>query len=37
MAETFFRKYAPEGYMAISAGTRPAEEINPVAIQAMKE
>jgi arsenate reductase len=37
MAEGFFRKYAPRGYMTISAGTRPAGEINPVAIQAMKE
>ena len=35
MAEGFFRKYAPRGYSAISAGTRPAAgEINPLAIQA---
>jgi protein-tyrosine-phosphatase len=37
MAEGFFRKYAPEGYLAISAGTMPAGPINPVAIQVMKE
>jgi arsenate reductase (thioredoxin) len=37
IAEAFFRKYAPGGYLAISAGTSPAGEINPVAIQAMKE
>ena len=37
MAEGFFRKYAPKGYTAISAGTRPAAEINPLAVQAMKE
>jgi arsenate reductase len=37
MAEGFFRKYAPEGYLAISAGTVPAGEINPVAIQVMEE
>src|SRR5688572_21697930 len=37
MAEGFFKKYAPKGYTAASAGTRPAGEINPVAIQAMKE
>ncbi|AIF82141.1 protein-tyrosine-phosphatase [Candidatus Nitrososphaera evergladensis SR1] len=37
MAEGFFRKYAPKGYRAISAGTRPAQEINPLAVQAMKE
>jgi arsenate reductase len=38
MAEGFFnQKYAPKGYRAISAGTRPASQINPVAIQAMNE
>jgi len=37
MAEGFIRKYAPKGYLAISAGTMPAGEINPVAIQVMKE
>jgi arsenate reductase len=29
IAEAFFRKYAPRCYLAISAGTRPAGEINP--------
>jgi arsenate reductase (thioredoxin) len=33
MAEGFFRKYAPRGYLTISAGTRPAGEINPLTIQ----
>jgi protein-tyrosine-phosphatase len=37
MAEGFFNKYAPKGYRAISAGTRPTSQINPLAIQAMKE
>ena len=37
MAEGFFRKYAPRGYMTLSAGTRPVGEINPIAIQVMKE
>lgn len=38
MAEGFFnQKYAPKGYRAISAGTRPASQINPLAIEAMKE
>lgn len=37
MAEGFFNKYAPKGYSAVSAGTRPAGEINPVAIQVMNE
>jgi arsenate reductase (thioredoxin) len=39
MAEAFFRRYAPqeEGYEPLSAGTRPSGEINPLAIQVMKE
>ena len=30
MAEGFFRKYAPRGYSALSAGTKPSGEINPL-------
>ena len=37
MAEGFFRKYSPDGYEPISAGTKPTSQINPVAIQAMNE
>jgi arsenate reductase (thioredoxin) len=38
MAEGFFnQKYAPKDYRAISAGTRPASQINPLAAQVMKE
>jgi arsenate reductase (thioredoxin) len=37
MAEGFFKKYAPKGYAPLSAGTRPTPEINPVAVEAMKE
>ena len=38
MAEGFFnQKYAPEGYRAISAGTKPVSQINPLAVQVMKE
>ena len=38
MAEGFFNgKYAPRGYRAISAGTRPTLQINPLAAQVMKE
>ncbi|MGA8912016.1 MAG: arsenate reductase ArsC [Nitrososphaeraceae archaeon] len=37
MAEGLFRKYAPQGYAALSAGTKPSGQINPLAIQAMKE
>lgn len=38
MAEGFFnQKYAPKGYRAISAGTRPVSQINPLAVQVMEE
>ena len=37
MAEGFFRKYSPEGYEPLSAGTRPVSSINPLAIEAMRE
>ena len=37
MAEGFFKKLAPSDYDGISAGTKPVSEINPLAIQAMKE
>ena len=38
MAEGFFNyKYAPKGYRAISAGTRPVSQVNPLAVQVMKE
>jgi len=37
MAEGFFRKYAPRGYATLSAGTKPSGEINPLAIEVMKE
>src|SRR5918995_881200 len=37
MAEGFFTKYAPEGYEPVSAGTKPVSQINPLAIQVMKE
>jgi protein-tyrosine-phosphatase len=37
MAEGFFNKNAPEGYRAISAGTKPISQINPVVIEVMKE
>ena len=33
----FFRKYAPEDYEPLSAGTKPTSEVNPIVIQAMKE
>jgi arsenate reductase (thioredoxin) len=37
MAEGLFRKYAPRGYLTVSAGTKPSGEINPIVIQAMRE
>ena len=37
MAEAFFRRYAQESFDVRSMGTRPASEINPVAVQAMAE
>jgi arsenate reductase (thioredoxin) len=38
MAEGFFnKKYAPKGYRAISAGTRPVSQISPLAVQTMNE
>jgi arsenate reductase len=37
MAEGFFNKYAPGRYQAISAGIKPVSEVNPVAIEAMRE
>lgn len=37
MAEGFFNKYAPGRYHAISAGIKPVAEINPLAIEAMRE
>lgn len=33
----FNQKYRPKGYRAISAGTRPATRINPIAVKVMKE
>ena len=37
MAEGFFRKYAPSGYEPQSAGTKPIDAVNPLAITAMRE
>jgi arsenate reductase (thioredoxin) len=37
MAEAFFNKHASPGYRAVSAGTRPAGQINPLAVQVMQE
>ena len=37
IAEGFFRKYAPEGYEPLSAGTKPVSQINPLAVRGMNE
>ena len=37
MAEGFFNISAPEGYRAVSGGTKPVSQINPVVIDVMKE
>ena len=37
MAEAFFRKYMPKGFEAISAGTKPSTQVNPIVSQAMNE
>jgi len=37
MAESFFNKLASGKAQAISAGTQPADSVNPVVVEAMKE
>ncbi|MFQ6075517.1 MAG: arsenate reductase ArsC [Candidatus Bathyarchaeia archaeon] len=37
MAEAFFNTMAPKGLRALSAGTRPAERVNPKAVEVMRE
>jgi arsenate reductase (thioredoxin) len=37
MAEAFFRKYAPDNYEDISAGTHHISQINPIVVQAMNQ
>ncbi len=37
MAEAFFNRMAAGKAMALSAGTRPSEGINPIVVKAMKE
>jgi arsenate reductase (thioredoxin) len=37
MAEGFFRKYTSKDYETISAGTVPTSQINPIAVEVMKE
>lgn len=37
MAEAFFKKYMPKGFVAISAGTKPSQKINPIVAKVMME
>ena len=37
MAEAFFKKYMPKGFEAISAGTNPSTQVNPIVSQVMNE
>ena len=37
MAEGFFKKFAPREYEVLSAGTKPIDSINPLAVEVMKE
>ncbi len=37
MAEAFAKKYGGENFVVSSAGNQPAEKINPVVAEAMKE
>lgn len=37
MAEAIFNKLKPDGFRAISAGTRPAREVNPLVVQVLRE
>ncbi|MEM3506223.1 MAG: arsenate reductase ArsC [Candidatus Bathyarchaeia archaeon] len=37
IAEAYFNKFAPEGWMAISAGLTPAERVHPNAVKLMLE
>lgn len=37
IAEAFFRKYAPQEFVASSAGTNPSNTVNPIVSQVMKE
>jgi arsenate reductase len=37
MAEAFFNHHPPAGWQAVSGGTIPAKEVNPVVVQVMRE
>lgn len=37
MAEAIFNKLSPSGLRATSAGTKPANEVNPLVVEALRE
>ena len=37
IAEGFFKKYAPSRFKTVSAGTKPAYQLNPIVVEVMKE
>lgn len=37
MAEALFNRYAESGFKAISAGTAPGKQVNPLVVEALKE
>jgi len=37
IAEAYFNKYAPEGWIAVSAGVKPSEMVHPNAVKLMLE
>ncbi len=37
MAEAIFNKLKPSGFQAVSAGTKPAKEVNPLVVQVLSE
>jgi len=37
MAEAFFKKYAPEKFNVISAGTTPSSQLNQLVVKVMQE
>jgi len=37
MAESIFNQMKPPGYRAISAGTNPAKEVNPLVVKVLRE
>ncbi|MCS7146221.1 MAG: arsenate reductase ArsC [Nitrososphaerota archaeon] len=37
VAEAYFNRYAPEGWVAVSAGIRPSNSVHPKAVELMLE